>query len=162
MTDWFALLTPLLVLPIILLFVFVGCALDRAGHSNLPILLRIGSGFETGVESIAITFTFDPKSGEMTATWAAGQSASDFDATLTLLGPLPANGYELTEYGVNALQLESEGDVKCECVVTKTATLEKATESSIAPKHADEELGGHFHLTRNGEAFDVDFVAGDG
>lgn len=38
MIDWFALLTPFLVLPVVLLFVFVGCALSHSASSATPSL----------------------------------------------------------------------------------------------------------------------------
>jgi hypothetical protein len=62
MIDWFVLLTPVLLLPIFLLFAFTGCQLIFPVDTPLPVLvsvpvtLTIQPGCDTGVSSIQVLF----------------------------------------------------------------------------------------------------------
>jgi hypothetical protein len=72
MIDWIVLLTPLAVLPIVVLFAFIGCTNNydqfREHHDNgqskvngVPLVrLRYGPGFEHGVESLDVRFLYEP------------------------------------------------------------------------------------------------------
>jgi hypothetical protein len=69
MIDWFVLLTPLAVLPIVLLFAFVGCAfktspIETDDPSTAPIKPRVwlhyGPGFEKGIDSLEVRFEYQP------------------------------------------------------------------------------------------------------
>src|SRR3989304_1471133 len=58
MIDWFVLLSPLILLPVFLLFVFVGCGLNRSGAiENMTFAkLAIGEGLFDDIEHITVTF----------------------------------------------------------------------------------------------------------
>jgi hypothetical protein len=54
MIDWYMLLTPLVVLPIALLFVFVGCGLEDSG-TNEGLTVRLRWKFDLGPDIVQIT-----------------------------------------------------------------------------------------------------------
>ncbi len=58
MVDWFVLLIPLVLLPIILLFGYVGCVLDRAGGAS-PIDLRFPGTIFGTVSTINVSLKVD-------------------------------------------------------------------------------------------------------
>jgi hypothetical protein len=60
MLDWFVLLTPLAVLPLTLLFVFVGCTNDYGALEvldELILTLHYTGGFAADIASIEVTYT---------------------------------------------------------------------------------------------------------
>jgi hypothetical protein len=63
MIDWFVLLSPLLVLPLVLLFAFIGCTNDYApflvdGHEAPRVRFRYGPGFQTGITKLTVEFEY--------------------------------------------------------------------------------------------------------
>src|SRR2546425_3530266 len=59
MIDGFIWLAPLVLLPIVLLFGFVGCALQTQGiQEGLPLALHYPAGLKTKAQSLEVTFTY--------------------------------------------------------------------------------------------------------
>jgi hypothetical protein len=56
MIDWFILLVPLSVLPVILIFGFIGCTLDRRGSPPVP-ALHFPAGLNLSLNMIEVTMT---------------------------------------------------------------------------------------------------------
>jgi hypothetical protein len=69
MIDWFVVLTPLMLLPIVLIFGFVGCILNRYGTRYIPIFqFQGGLGSPSGpLVSLRVTLTLTVDSFSKTA-----------------------------------------------------------------------------------------------
>lgn len=117
MTDWLVYLSPLLLLPIVMLFGFVGCTLNTKGSPAATVALVIGKGMDTGVESVLVEFQYRLK--------PSNEAASNMFLTFTLTSS------DLTEGSVfdktDELQLWDApfGHLECTCEVTETATSKK-------------------------------------
>ena len=148
MLDWFVLLVPLAVLPIILLFAFVGCPLDRSGQAtSLP--FSWGPGLGNGdVTSIVVTFTASVAEGE------GGGSVFKGPTTVTLSGAQLVTGGTV---GITFLTLQDYGPVTGICTVTGTVAAgnlpdplppkEKLEDEPPPPFHLSRDSSGRFHLT---------------
>lgn len=114
MSDWFLLLTPLLLLVILLLFCFVGCGLDIEGSAISPdkgrIFLKFSKGVSEGVKIIKLTYTIEGNGAP------AFQVNTEFKPALALV-------FKTTEFP----SVNTPLTCTCECVVeleAGTATVE--------------------------------------
>jgi hypothetical protein len=133
MIDWFVLLMPFAALPIVLLFVFVGCGLDRSGiPSNIFFLLPEDYDYAlAAVDLIEATIT---------VTGAGGDSQS---AIVTM----KKGGFSWTnEVGIDlaAIDAEEEGSAHCEC---KIKFFNSDTLESVVPPADHVEPDRPFQLT---------------
>jgi hypothetical protein len=105
MIDWFIVLIPLALLPVFLLFVFVGCPLDREGLAT-----PVGFGYEGGLGTDVQRFDAA----------VSGPESLPPLVTLTRIEqgtpPLQAAGEEGLTLGF--VGIDSEGDVTCTCTIT--------------------------------------------
>jgi hypothetical protein len=152
MIDGFVLLAPLILLPIILLFVFIGCTLDTTG-AQVAVRLVYGPGFETDIESIEVKFEFNPV-----------EPLSHLVAieTLTHDEILPEGNSVVKE---TLVSLGDEGEIECTCVITKMQTPEPIFCFESIHKARDEDVERFFQLSREGDDFSlkvawVEYVGG--
>ena len=139
MVDWFVLLTPLVLLPIILLLVFLGCTLDRKGKA-VPVVFTYEGQLGTDVER------FD-------AQCTAGFGVFNLMTRIEEGTPqLLAAGDDIT---AGTVPIDSEGDISCTCTVVKKAVgmdpAETVTVSSPAKSKIEDEDPPSFRLERGGE-----------
>jgi hypothetical protein len=153
MIDGFVVLSPLVVLPVVVLFVFVGCALDRsgipgdgpggAGAPTKPrVRFRYGPGFETGIASLDVRFLYTPKT-EFTPHEIAPADP------LTVFNP---NGGVVDRTGQAGLDQAAPGWLSCACDVTAgnvVTTINFGTQTN----DGNQELG-TFVLSRLNGFFD--------
>ena len=141
MIDWFVLLTPLVLLPIILLLVFLGCTLDRDGKA-VPVVFGYQSQLGTDVER------FD----------AVTTAAFGFFNTVTRIEEgmpqLLAAGEEHVSFGT--VSIDDEGDITCQCTITRKPTEDEPDpdpeELDPITKHKTEgEDPPSFKLVRKGD-----------
>jgi len=140
MIDWFVLLIPLVLLPIFLLFVFVGCGLERMGRwtgdgisNTTTVDFHYVEGVKDAVLQIDIEFKFD---GNLLG--AVIMEQDDFSADG---GHMPAGDILLT----------SEGEITCEGKVTMVGDLAGA-DVSVEPKQKKkDEPAPSFTLQASGE-----------
>jgi hypothetical protein len=134
MIDWFALLIPLVLVPILLLFVFVGCTLDKTG---LPSETNIVFAYGPGLDTIASHIQVDLK-----VTWPVFQEGESLPSEFTLLrgagetSPILPGG-ENIEDGTLGIGLVDDAAVTCVCTITPIpADLPKRLppEGSAGPK----------------------------
>ena len=157
MMDWFVLLVPLAALPIALLFVFVGCALDTSGVPLPTVALLIEAGFETDIDTVKVTFQYSLSSGE---------SPSNLTAIQTLSGPNLVEGTFIDKSSDLNLAGQPEGELSCTCLITRK-TLEQATVSGSQSYSGDPESRDltPFDLAREGAGFklgvlEIEFTGG--
>jgi hypothetical protein len=141
--DWFALLTPMVALPIAALFVCLGCTLETQG------------------QDCPYWFTYDPHC-DMWGSWVvntidvvfqpvleSGEAPSNLRQTITLHHPdIKPGGDTLTQYGL--IPIPDEGDVQCSCVIsaaTDGATDTLETNTASVHKVKDEQVVGWFELS---------------
>ncbi len=159
MIDWFVLLIPLVLLPIFLLFVFVGCVLDKDGKgppgpisNDTTIHFVYEPGLDTDVHTILIKFTLGPEAQTSGAT-APDKIVLSEDDVLPLGDSIPAGDIPLDSFGRFTcsgiiVQIKNESD------------NEVHTEAVSAYKAANE-IGPTFTLKRDGSGgFDIE--TGDG
>jgi hypothetical protein len=147
MIDWFVLLIPLVLLPILVLFVFVGCPLDRSGNRSAPIRFSYVGDY-SDVQSIEATFTFTPSKTE----------GSEFPHSV---GVIPLTGDQVkpggdTDLPDGTLFLPDIGTLKCSCTITKKLSQpgEQPIKEDSPDKDKDEdEDPPSFTLVRDGAAF---------
>ncbi len=139
--DWFLLLAPLILLPIVLLFVFVGCTLPRAGtKSTCAIRFSYGALTNQYINELNVQFkVIDfPFTVLRSLQWQAGQlllEGETVDAAST--------------------DLDAEGNITCECdfdigpgklVLTKKKIADEDLEFSFGYEKAEVGPGGpHLH-----------------
>jgi hypothetical protein len=157
MMDWIVLLVPLAALPIALLFVFVGCALDTSGTPLPTVALLIGAGFETDIDTVKVTFQYSLSSGE---------SPSNLTAIQTLSGSDLDEGTLIDKSSDLNLVDQPEGKLSCTCLITRK-TLEQVTISSAQSYSGDPESRDltPFELFREGANFklevpEIEFTGG--
>jgi len=168
MIDWFVLLSPMLLLPLFLLFAFAGCQLffplDPAPPGPL-FTLKYPADLKTDVISIAVNFSFttetfsghdeplllsnkdiDPLGGEI---YGSMKMASDED--------LEGGWGE----GDKVKTTPSEGDeaqLTCECVITFTNSAGETDSPTVGPITQTKQAGNKpdpFELSRNGDLFSL-------
>jgi hypothetical protein len=152
MIDWFVLLMPFAALPIVLLFVFVGCSLDRSG---VP------------VDIPSVTLTFSPS--EMASTpkvktmVVAGKAYVDrtddifhdtdfpFSHSMTLTGSALAAGTATIDIN-GAIGAEEDAWVSCQCKITLDDGSPPITVPNDFPLKHDRDSGEilDFFLLRTG------------
>ena len=64
MIDWYVMLTPLILVPIVLLLIFVGCTLNRDGLGQGMLWLRIGEGSFEQIWRLMIIFSIKLENGD--------------------------------------------------------------------------------------------------
>ncbi len=152
MIDWFVLLVPLMVLPIVLLLVFVGCVLDRMGGKE---------------PSGTVTFTYAPgltseppnlpKAQSFVVTWSGSlggslnpiQRGGDSDMAIDNAGET------ITAGDVGA---DSDGGVMCICnIVASVPPDDPAPLPAIASstEKAEGVDAPSFTLVRSGDSFAI-------
>jgi hypothetical protein len=149
MIDGFVLLIPLVLLPILVLFVFVGCVLDRSGNRSAPIRFSYVGDF-SDVQRIEVTFTFTPTEQE-------GSQFADAAGTLDIKGDqVQPNG--ATDLPDGTVSFSDEGTVTCSCTVTKKPPqpgdpAEQFTTDSLGKDKDEDADPPPFTLVRDGAAF---------
>ena len=161
--DWLVLATPLVTLPLILLFAFVGCALDREG-AGVVLSLHYQSGLELDVKTITVTFTYTvpPKPAE-------GVEIGNKGYTVTL-DPITVDHKSIKPAGDSVSWLPQDLDipdissVTCACIVTTSAdpsddsipgTPEVPSGSPNSKVKPEDEHVAEFFLTRLGAGYVV-------
>jgi hypothetical protein len=156
MIDWFVLLMPFAALPIVLLFLFVGCSLDR-------------SGIPEDIPTVTLTFSpsqmaSPPKVETMVVKGRAYVDRTDdvfhdtdfpFNHSKTLTGSALAAGIATIDIN-GPIGAEEEAWVTCECVIT-TDNDNTVTVPKDGPLKHDRDSGEKldFILLRTGPA---DFI----
>ncbi len=167
MFDWSYLLIPVVLLPVIFLFAFTGCVLDREGrlalmHFNYDGGLHQTSGDAPALDSIEWRFVkvlkIDP--GYNTGT-IGGPNDPQIDGPHARGGD-SGTAINATGESVSAgLDSRSYGDITCECTVVTAANPPFAPESQtivlppVTRHKAEDEAGPTFHLARNGNNFQL-------
>jgi hypothetical protein len=146
MIDWFIVLVPLAALPVVMLFVFIGCALNSEGIAWPMVALFIGKGFDTDIQSIEVTFQYN---------LAGGESPSNLRVSVTLQPPSLTAGTFINKTSELNLLDEPAGSLNCTCVITKKQTLEQFTVSGDQIYGGDPEESDlvAFGLFRDGDSF---------
>ena len=133
MIDWFVLLTPLIVLPILLLFGFLGCTLigesiiDELPGPVTHVVFLLGGGLHLALDKIQWVFEFsdfdiDTEAVESFLSGTIGGSAFDLPSgksgLVVLEGPneIPPNQTPFPD----ATEMRSAhlGNIECTCAVT--------------------------------------------
>jgi hypothetical protein len=134
MIDWFVLLVPFAVLPVVLIFGFVGCVLDTEGIPSAP-NFSYPPGLPVPVGSVMTLAV------SMVVTGADGASDSDSE-TRTAVTPPPPPALTLKPTGeiitfpkidLEAIDAEVEGSATC----TVTLTIGATTCSSLSATHSN-------------------------
>jgi hypothetical protein len=145
MVDWFVILTPLFALPIIALFVFVGCVLDRSGivatQVGLPLAMFYPDGLKTSVAQIAVWFEVVvppqvPSGAEI------GNLKKSFSTSPTTIhnASIAEIGGTISQW-VDNLNLHEYALITCHCVVITSSTP------------ADESVPGTVHTLQVGPRY---------
>jgi hypothetical protein len=156
MTDSFLVLTPLLVLPIILLFTFVGCALDSEGSTFVPLVLHVDAGLDTDVKTIDVIFSYSMFDTDLFHEVMMGNGQAAIFATNDSI--LAGGG----SFGVdtNDLNLKYRADITCQGIVMTSPDL--SDESILGTPHIldpvkhekeSDESPPVFNLHRSGTTF---------
>ena len=131
MIDWFVLLVPFAVLPLVLIFGFVGCTLNTEGTGAVPRFI-----YPPGLPSpIGSLLTL---AATMTVTGAFGLSNS---ATVTLtvsppLSSLKPKG-DIVEFPINMEAIGAKEDGTASCTVTLTISGNPTTTLSLSATHSN-------------------------
>lgn len=167
MMDWFVLLIPLALLPILLLFVFVGCELDRSGTGDSPIKFQYDPGLheasnsDPGLGSIEWKYKLEL---EIDPEWGGPGIIGDTPGG-TFVGPFVRSADNSTailakgETHLYFIQFASYGWVTCTCtVITKgNPPFDNQTETfeldDVKKKKNEDESGPAFQLSRDGSGF---------
>jgi hypothetical protein len=104
MIDVFVLLVPLAVLPIVLIFVFVGCSLDSAGIPGAP-RLSLPAGLNLTVASMEVTVKVTGEDGESQSD-TKSLNNSEFPA---------GEGFVDFFIVLEDIDAEEEGSAHCQC-----------------------------------------------
>jgi hypothetical protein len=144
MVDWFALLAPLVSLPIVLLLVFVGCAVGRIG-GGLPVRFAYDPGFDPDVHQIDLLFKFVGTSGGTPVVRTATDTLEHVE--------IDAQGGAVEEWGL--AELGDEGSVECRCTITMAMTLQQVLLEQTVGKVKDDALTESFWLSRDGNKFSL-------
>ena len=163
MIDWFVVLLPIILLPIVLLFAFVGCVLDREGkfpggsvRFTYPANMANPDSDNPGLGSIQWTYTLDLDSD---FEFGVGQIGGP-----TTAGPFERGGTSGTgiapagETHSHPVHLETFGQVTCHCTLVtspnppfdnQTTTINR---TAVKPKQEDE-TGPPFTLSRDASGY---------
>lgn len=113
MSDWLVYLSPLALLPIVLLFGFVGCRLNTKGTPLPLVALVIGKGMESGIASVLVEFQFRLHSGE---------AASNRYISFTIASADLVEGAVFDKTDELDLMGGPNGILECTCSVTETGS----------------------------------------
>jgi hypothetical protein len=138
MIDWLVLLVPLAALPVVLVFVFVGCPLDREGIPGVRLKIPAASSLNA-VTGISAT---------VTVTGAEGDSRED-SAAMTSPFPPEADFMDF-DIDLEAIDAEEEGAADCECTISIVGTPQPPLKA-----HHDSPTEG-FVLTVTGSGVTID------
>jgi len=147
MIDWFVVLAPLAALPIVLLFVFIGCPVPPAIFGPLPIGLYLPE-FKDVLE-------FESLEVHLQYTLDTGQSPPDLRGSIKLMSPeillfaLYSGGLVSLSDLVDLVG-QPDGELDCRCTVTLFGAMFQPSpvDGSVfmSPNNAD---GAYFFLFRN-------------
>lgn len=160
--NWFVLLIPLALLPIVLLFVFVGCSLDTT---------PTGAGPSINVRQLSLEYEV-PKIGPTPITqidasftvWSGKVPATVFPSTPQLV-TFDSNGLAQGVLSPVSVELFDAGEpIWCRCQATVSAAVSGQAPKVIATPDAQTPLPTKddvltFTLTYNGWASDQDYNA---
>ncbi len=136
MIDWYVLLIPLALLPILLLLIFVGCDLaleleefKAAPPGPVPITFHYSAGLDEDLDAIVVTLT----------------GTAPMTITPFYTAQLDANG---GGESVGAISLSASGWITCICTITKSATgAEEKVEGDVTKFKGIDEDAPKFTLT---------------
>jgi hypothetical protein len=159
MADWFVLLVPFALLPVVLLFAFVGCQVFFPVDPYVPsgsywpmVGLHYPPGLQTDVDTLRITFQFvDEGSDEALNTESAMETLGNSD--------IKPEG----EFKDMRAQLDMRnfgpGKLTCTCEITKVGTTTPIPAVSNYQNYdpdPEESVLNYFELARDGDGFKVD------
>lgn len=145
MIDWFIVIVPFVLVPVLLLLVFVGCTLGRGGTKPFvrPAELRIGPGSFPDVDHITVTFS------------AEGDGPPFTSPTLEL-----AQGEIVEGASVEHSEIDSgrEADVTCTCTIIVLQPSFKAIVQTAQVESEEWVLEGFFVLSGQEHDFKLGFT----
>ena len=148
MIDWFVLLTPLALLPIFLLFVFIGCVLDSSGlGTEGPITFTYGPGLDENSLVLTITVSIEyqdnwycpEKEGESTF-W----NVPPPDKVIVNIDP--NGGKEL----LGIVKFVCSGTIECHCTITGTGSVQSPVYGEKYKNEDDVSPTFHLSVDENG------------
>jgi hypothetical protein len=155
MIDWFVVLIPLALLPIVLLLGFLGCPLDRDGQGT-PVTFSYPPVLNDDVQRFEAVFDVsDLKNEDGDPAMADVPPISRVDQGTP---PLLAAGEEQTVAGF--VGLGSHGWINCTCTLTLQPADDLSDPVELGPmswrkyKNEDEDIQG-FRLSRIGNSFEL-------
>jgi hypothetical protein len=155
--DSFVLLAPLLLLPIVLLLVFVGCgqALGLGEfHDVIPLLFSYEGDLPKDVQTLKWKFTIDVTVDPENGVGVIGDPPGGVDT-----GWFERNGNDIKPGGEDDIpsgfvDLRSYGQITCTCIVTKNAPPgELAPAPPLTKDKGEDEDAPRFKLVRAGTGF---------
>jgi hypothetical protein len=145
MIDWFVLLTPLALLPIFLLFVFIGCPLLRGGLATEG-PFRFYYPPNLGENSLVLTIEV---SLEYQSDWFCPEEEGE--STFWNVEPPPQTIVNLDQDGdtvnLGVVDLACRGWVECRCIFTGTASSQNPVFGSRVKN--EDEMPPTFYLNRD-------------
>jgi hypothetical protein len=146
MIDVFVVLVPLAVLPIVLLFGFVGCSVPDFWIGSIA--LQWGAGFNGDIKSLEVTFQYLPNNGESSSSYIVSATLTDMELT-SFFG-----GQSIDKTGVLHLSSVPNGTLTCNCVITQTVTAQTTAVNDSQPMEPNTWTPA-FILSRNGTGFET-------
>ena len=161
MIDWYVLLTPLVLLPIVLLFVFVGCSITTSGTADdvfTPVFsLRYSSSIAAtvGLDSITITITrdsFETGTTSVSHTYTSVPGTSPSGTIFPVGFSLQKEGGTI-QFWVWDAPMPAVGVIDCTCQLTFLADGAPRTAGLPAPvpyRWKESETESRFELVTDG------------
>jgi hypothetical protein len=157
MIDWLPLLIPLIVLSIVLLVGFAGCALDSEGAGAGPLILQYPANLETDVQSIDVTYTFELFETDLFHEVKVGNGEASGSLKNDSIDP--GGGLIAT---MASISLDQRAEITCHVIVTTSADPSdpsaSGTPHDLAPAELEKASDDHppfFQLHRKGDSFTV-------
>ena len=116
MIDWFVLLAPLAALPLVLIFGFLGCVLDRTGHTGEGITFRFPPGLATPLVKLRVRMTLSVNGWSQQEEHTLVATSGDFPPTMKGMIPFPTLAAKDDVY--NTGEIGAAIDMLCECWIT--------------------------------------------
>jgi hypothetical protein len=150
MIDWLVPLTSLVILPIVVLVAFVGCAFDPSGLPSMDPVLRYPEGLQAGsvhpaVFNMLVDFTIEQNGASETV--SVSRANAEIDNT----------GGEISVSFITA-DFDEEADYTCVCTITILDNPENTVEPALSAAHHMFEPGdlAPFELIRHDDgSFDL-------